>query len=59
LSGIYDVPQGKIQIVPGANIPERLLEKFEQSFGSHFLRWHEAFGIVPYFYIDATLSRIF
>ena len=30
----YDVPQGKIQIVPpGANIPERLLEKFEQSPG--------------------------
>jgi glycosyltransferase involved in cell wall biosynthesis len=28
----YDIPQGKIHIVPpGANIPERLLEKFEQS----------------------------
>jgi glycosyltransferase involved in cell wall biosynthesis len=30
----YDVPQSKIHIVPpGANIPERLLEKFEQSLG--------------------------
>src|SRR5437870_563726 len=28
----YDIPQGKIHIVPpGGNIPERLLEKFEQS----------------------------
>jgi glycosyltransferase involved in cell wall biosynthesis len=30
-----------------------------QLFGSHFLRWHDAFGIVPYFYIDATLGEYF
>jgi len=30
-----------------------------QLFGSHFLRCHQAFGIVPYFYIDATLGEYF
>jgi glycosyltransferase involved in cell wall biosynthesis len=30
-----------------------------QLFGSHFLRTHQAFGIVPYFYIDGTLSEYF
>jgi glycosyltransferase involved in cell wall biosynthesis len=30
-----------------------------QLFGSHFLRHHEAFGIVPYFYIDASLGEYF
>jgi glycosyltransferase involved in cell wall biosynthesis len=30
-----------------------------QLFGSHFLNRHQAFGIVPYFYIDATLDEYF
>jgi glycosyltransferase involved in cell wall biosynthesis len=30
-----------------------------QLFGSHFLRCHQAFGVVPYFYIDATLGEYF
>jgi glycosyltransferase involved in cell wall biosynthesis len=30
-----------------------------QLFGSHFCRFHQAFGIVPYFYIDATLGEYF
>jgi len=30
-----------------------------QLFGSHFLHRHQAFGIVPYFYIDATLGEYF
>jgi glycosyltransferase involved in cell wall biosynthesis len=30
-----------------------------QLFGSHFLRSHQSLGIVPYFYIDGTLSEYF
>jgi glycosyltransferase involved in cell wall biosynthesis len=30
-----------------------------QLFGSRFLQCHEAFGIAPYFYIDATLAEYF
>ena len=30
-----------------------------QLFGSHFLRFHRAYEIVPYFYIDATLGEYF
>jgi glycosyltransferase involved in cell wall biosynthesis len=30
-----------------------------QLFGSHFLHAHQAFGIVPYLYIDATLGEYF
>jgi glycosyltransferase involved in cell wall biosynthesis len=30
-----------------------------QLFGSHFLRFHHDFEIVPYFYIDATLGEYF
>jgi glycosyltransferase involved in cell wall biosynthesis len=36
----------------------RVINNF-QLFGSRFLRCHEAFGIVPYFYIDATLAEYF
>jgi glycosyltransferase involved in cell wall biosynthesis len=30
-----------------------------QLFGSHFLRFHQVYEIVPYFYIDATLGEYF
>ena len=30
-----------------------------QLFGSHFLQYHRAFGIEPYFYIDGTLEEYF
>ena len=30
-----------------------------QLFGSYFLRFHQAYEIVPYFYIDATLGEYF
>jgi glycosyltransferase involved in cell wall biosynthesis len=30
-----------------------------QLFGLHFLRFHEAFGIEPYYYIDGTLDEYF
>jgi glycosyltransferase involved in cell wall biosynthesis len=30
-----------------------------QLFGSHFLRFHQSFGIKPYFYIDGTLTEYF
>jgi glycosyltransferase involved in cell wall biosynthesis len=36
----------------------RVINNF-QLFGSRFLRYHEAFGIVPYFYIDASLGEYF
>lgn len=36
----------------------RVINNF-QLFGSRFLQCHEAFGIVPYFYIDATLAEYF
>jgi len=36
----------------------RVINNF-QLFGSHFLQCHEAFDIVPYFYIDGTLGEYF
>jgi glycosyltransferase involved in cell wall biosynthesis len=36
----------------------RVINNF-QLFGSRFLEYHEAFGIAPYFYIDATLDEYF
>jgi len=36
----------------------RVINNF-QLFGSRFLECHEAFGIAPYFYVDATLGEYF